>query len=79
MYTKMRNVAGISTTEAQKSSDLFMKCQYMDELTGNKGVIFATGTPVIAPYLLQRKADNKPKRRGCYNTLPFFHPTMDKG
>ena len=42
----MRNVAGLSTTEAQKSSDLFMKCRYMDELTGNKGVIFATGTPI---------------------------------
>ena len=46
MYTKMRNVAGLSTTEAQKSSDLFMKCRYMDELTNNKGVIFATGTPI---------------------------------
>jgi N12 class adenine-specific DNA methylase len=42
----MRNVAGLSTSEAQKSSDLFMKCRYMDELTGNKGVIFATGTPI---------------------------------
>ncbi len=46
LYTKMRNVAGLSTSEAQKSSDLFMKCRYMDELTGNKGVIFATGTPI---------------------------------
>ena len=46
MYTKMRNVAGLSTTEAAKSSDLFMKCQYMDELTDSKGVIFATGTPI---------------------------------
>lgn len=46
LYTKMRNVAGIPQTEALKSSDLYMKCQYMDELTGNKGVIFATGTPV---------------------------------
>jgi N12 class adenine-specific DNA methylase len=42
----MRNVAGLSTSEAQKSSDLFMKCRYMDELTENRGVIFATGTPV---------------------------------
>jgi N12 class adenine-specific DNA methylase len=42
----MRNVAGLSTSEAQKSSDLFMKCRYLDELTGNKGVIFATGTPI---------------------------------
>ena len=46
LYTKMRNVAGVSTTEAQKSSDLYMKCRYMDELTGGMGVIFATGTPV---------------------------------
>ena len=46
LYTKMRNVAGISATEAQKSSDMFMKCRYMDQLTGGRGVIFATGTPV---------------------------------
>jgi N12 class adenine-specific DNA methylase len=46
LYTKMRNVAGLSNTEAQKSSDLFMKCRYMDELTDGKGVIFATGTPI---------------------------------
>ena len=46
LYTKMRNVAGLSTSEAQKSSDMFMKCQYMDELTGGRGIIFATGTPV---------------------------------
>ena len=46
LVTKMRNVAGLSQTEAQKSSDLFMKCRYMDELTGGKGVVFATGTPI---------------------------------
>jgi len=46
LYTKMRNVAGLSTAEAQKSSDLFLKCRYLDEITGNKGVIFATGTPI---------------------------------
>lgn len=46
LFTKMRNVAGLSTSEAQKSSDMFMKCQYMDELTGGKGIVFATGTPV---------------------------------
>lgn len=46
LYTKMRNVAGLSTSEAQKSSDMFMKCRYMDEITGGRGVIFATGTPV---------------------------------
>jgi len=51
----MRNVAGISTSEAQKSSDLFMKCRYIDEETGNKGVIFATGTPEYTHYLYREK------------------------
>lgn len=46
LFTKMRNVAGLSPADAQKSSDMFAKCRYMDELTGGKGVIFATGTPV---------------------------------
>ena len=46
LYTKMRNMAGLSTSDAQKSSDMFAKCRYMDEITGNRGVIFATGTPV---------------------------------
>lgn len=46
LYTKMRNVAGLSTSDAQKSSDMFAKCRYMDEITGNRGMIFATGTPV---------------------------------
>ena len=46
LYTKMRNIAGLSTSEAQKSSDMFAKCQYMDELTGGHGIVFATGTPV---------------------------------
>ena len=58
LYTKMRNVGGIAQTEAQKSSDLFMKCRYLDEVTGNKGVIFATGTPVsnsmVELYTMQR-------------------------
>ncbi|MFR5875261.1 MAG: helicase-related protein [Eubacterium sp.] len=58
VYSKMRNVGGISQTEAQKSSDLFMKCRYLDELTGNKGVIFATGTPIsnsmVELYTMQR-------------------------
>ena len=55
---KMRNVGGIAQTEAQKSSDLFMKCQYLDELTGGRGVIFATGTPIsnsmVELYTIQR-------------------------
>ena len=46
LYTKMRNVAGLTTTDAQKSSDMFAKCRYLDEITGNRGVIFATGTPI---------------------------------
>lgn len=46
LYTKMRNIAGLSTSEAQKSTDMYMKCRYMDELTGGKGIIFATGTPI---------------------------------
>lgn len=46
LFTKMRNVAGLSTSEAQKSQDMFLKCRYMDELTGGRGVVFATGTPV---------------------------------
>ena len=50
LYTKMRNVAGIQQTEAQKSSDLYMKCQYLDEITDGKGIVFATGTPYASPY-----------------------------
>ena len=46
LFTKMRNVAGLSTSDAQKSSDMFLKCRYIDELTEGRGVIFATGTPV---------------------------------
>ena len=45
LYTKMRNVAGLSTTDAQKSSDMYLKCRYIDEMTDGKGTIFATGTP----------------------------------
>ena len=46
LYTKMRNVAGLSTSDAQKSSDMLLKCRYIDEITDGKGVVFATGTPV---------------------------------
>ena len=53
LYTKMRNVGGIAQTEAQKSSDLFMKCRYLDEITGNRGTVFATGTPVSVQRYLQ--------------------------
>ena len=65
LFTKMRNVGGIAQTEAQKSSDLFMKCQYLDELTGGKGIVFATGTPIsnsmVEMYTMQRYLQ--------YNTL----------
>ncbi len=58
LFTKMRNVGGIAQTEAQKSSDLFMKCRYLDEITGNRGVVFATGTPIsnsmVEMYSVQR-------------------------
>ena len=58
LYTKMRNVGGIAQTEAQKSSDLFMKCRYLDEITGSRGTIFATGTPIsnsmVEMYSVQR-------------------------
>ena len=64
-FTKMRNVAGISQTEAQKSSDLYMKCRYLDELTGGRGVVFATGTPIsnsmVELYTMQKYLQ--------YNTL----------
>ena len=46
LFTKMNNVSGLSTTDAQKSSDLYLKCRYLDEITGGKGVVFATGTPI---------------------------------
>lgn len=69
LYTKMRNVGGIAQTEAQKSSDMFMKCRYMDEVTGGKGIIFATGTPIsnsmVELYTIQRYLQ--------YNTLAENH------
>lgn len=67
LYTKMRNVAGISQTEAAKSSDLYMKCLYMDEITGSRGVIFATGTPISNSmtelYTMMRYLQNEMLRR----------------
>lgn len=69
LFSKMRNVGGIAQTEAQKSSDLFMKCQYLDELTGGKGIVFATGTPVsnsmVELYTMQRYLQyNELEKRG---------------
>ena len=72
LYTKMRNVAGVQQTEAQKSTDLYMKCQYLDELTGGRGVVFATGTPVSNSmtelYTMQRYLQSdKLKQMGLSN------------
>ena len=67
LYTKMRNVGGIAQTEAQKSSDLYMKCRYLDEITGGKGIIFATGTPIsnsmVELYTIQRYLQNETLRK----------------
>ena len=67
LYTKMRNVAGLSQTEAQKSADLYMKCRYLDELTGGRGVVFATGTPIsnsiTEMYTMQRYLQYETLRR----------------
>ena len=63
LYTKMRNVGGIAQTEAQKSSDLFMKCRYLDEITGGRGIVFATGTPIsnsmVELYTIQRYQERR--------------------
>ena len=67
LYTKMRNVAGLSTSDAQKSSDMFAKCRYMDELTGNRGVIFATGTPVSNSMTELYTMQEKPSRRWSWH------------
>ena len=69
----MRNVGGVAQTEAQKSSDMFMKCQYLDEQTGGKGVIFATGTPVsnsmVELYTMQRYLQYHTLEKNC---LQYF-------
>ena len=65
--TKMRNVGGIAQTEAQKSSDLFMKCRYLDEITGGRGVIFATGTPISNTKNITIYHDYDP-----VSSIPFF-------
>lgn len=66
-FTKMRNVGGISQTEAMKSSDLYMKCRYLDELTGGRGVVFATGTPIsnsmVEMYTMQKYLQYRALRR----------------
>jgi N12 class adenine-specific DNA methylase len=73
LYTKMRNVAGLSQTEAQKSSDLFAKCRYLDELTGGRGIVFATGTPIsnsiTEMYTMQRYLQYEALRRTACSIL----------
>lgn len=67
LFTKMRNIAGLAQTEAQKSADLFMKCRYLDELTGGRGIVFATGTPIsnsmTEMYTMQRYLQYETLRR----------------
>ncbi len=78
----MRNVGGISQVDAQKSSDLFMKCQYLDELTGSKGIIFATGTPIsnsmVELYTIQRYLQYELCVSRIYYSLIHGQPTTAK-
>ncbi|MGP1411428.1 MAG: SNF2-related protein [Peptoanaerobacter stomatis] len=82
LFTKMRNVAGITTTDSQKSSDMLMKCRYMDEVTGNKGVIFATGTPVSNSmaelYTMQRYLQYDELKKCTISTLTLGHLHLEK-
>ena len=80
LYTKMRNVAGIAQTEAQKSSDLFSKCRYLDEITGGRGVIFATGTPIsnsiTEMYTMQRYLQYATLQRHCLQHFDCWASTF---
>ena len=81
LYTKMRNVAGIAQNEAQKSADMFNKCQYLDEITGGKGITFATGTPVSNSmtelYTMQRYLQyGKLNRMGLDILIPGLPPLV---
>ncbi len=80
LYTKMRNVAGISQTEAQKSSDLFAKCRYLDEITDGRGIVFATGTPVsnsiTEMYTMQRYLQYATLRRHCLQHFDCWASTF---
>ncbi len=80
LYTKMRNVAGLSTTDAQKSSDMLLKCRYIDEITGGRGVVFATGTPVSNSmtelYTMQRYLQNHTLQRGSLNHFDCWASTF---
>lgn len=78
----MRNVAGIGQSEAFKSSDMFMKCRYMDEMTGGKGVVFATGTPVSNSmtelYTMQRYLQYESLKRTDWSILTHGLPLLEK-
>lgn len=78
----MRNVGGIAQTEAQKSSDLFMKCRYLDEITGGRGTVFATGTPIsnsmVELYTIQRYLQYNTLVETICNTLMRGHPPLAK-
>ena len=80
LYTKMRNVGGIAQTEAQKSSDLFMKCRYLDEITGNRGTVFATGTPVsnsmVELYSVQRYLQYDTLAQNCLQHFDSWASTF---
>lgn len=78
----MRNVGGIAQTEAQKSSDLFMKCRYLDEITGGRGTVFATGTPIsnsmVELYTIQRYLQYNTLVKTGYSTLTLGLPLSEK-
>lgn len=83
LYTKMRNVAGLSTSEAQrKRSDMFMKCRYLDEVTGGRGVVFASGTPVSNSmtelYTVMRRINATPLTKRDSLTLTAGRPPSEK-
>ena len=79
LYTKMRNVAGLSTTDAQKSSDMLLKCRYIDEITHGKGVTFATGTPVSNSmtelYTMMRYLQHDMLKRNSLTPVSYTHLT----
>ena len=82
LYTKMRNVGGIAQTEAQKSSDLFMKCRYLDEITYGRGTVFATGTPIsnsmVELYTIQRYLQYNTLVKMDYSTSMLGLPHLEK-
>ena len=80
LYTKMRNVGGVASTSAQKTSDLYMKCRYLDELTGNRGTVFATGTPIsnsmVELYTIQRYLQRDELKRNGFASFDSWASTF---